>query len=293
MASAISQKAMLVKLSVKQWTANKLDRKVTQDVAAQFNVNPEVGRYNKLLIPKNALKKIQRACSALRGYYYDNTLPWGDDTSRLLPAANYMNFTQEIRKLRADVDTAVHEFIQEYPGYVQEAQQRLGAMFNADDYPSSAMLMHWYNTTVDVYPVPEADDFRVTLQAEDVDAIRKEIEERNGKATAKAMADLWQRLYDSVQNMFERLSSETGIFRDSLVQNIVDLCELLPRLNVANDPQLELMRQQIEMKLCACTPKELREDKIQRGQVAADAGALLNVISGCIGGHNGDISQQQ
>lgn len=281
--SAISQKAMLVKLTVRQWTANVIDRSITKDVAVQFGVNPDVGRYNKMLLHKNALKAVKSAVSALRSYYYENTLPWGDDTSRLLPAANYMNFSQEVRTLRAEVDNAVNDFIQKYPGYVQEAQKRLGAMFKADDYPASAELINMYQTTIDVYPVPDSNDFRVMLQNEDVETIKQEIEARNQEATTAAMSDLWKRLHTSVSNMFERLSDESGVFRDSLVQNIADLCTLLPRLNVANDPQLEYMRQQIENKLCACTPQELREDKIKRSQVAADSGALLTAMSGYVG----------
>ena len=52
------------------------------------------------------------------------------------------------------------------------------------------------------------------------------------------MKEAWQRLYDVVKHASDKLNDPTGIFRDSLVQNINDICGVLPRLNFADDPNL-------------------------------------------------------
>ena len=48
------------------------------------------------------------------------------------------------------------------------------------------------------------------------------------------------------------------MFRDSTVNHLVDLCEMLPRLNVMDDPNLEAMRQEVEAKLAGYNPDVLR-----------------------------------
>jgi len=50
--------------------------------------------------------------------------------------------------------------------------------------------------------------------------------------------DLWSRLRDGVSHMVDRLNEPESRFHATLVTNIFDLVELLPRLNVTGDPEL-------------------------------------------------------
>ena len=64
---------------------------------------------------------------------------------------------------------------------------------------------------------------RLNLQGGEVDRIRERIESRVKKATDTAMNDLWERLYQSVSRMAERLDNTDKVFRDSLVNNLCSL----------------------------------------------------------------------
>src|SRR5262249_10334242 len=48
----LSTRAMLCSLSISQWSASKHDRQASEEIAAHHGAQPDVGRYNKLLIPK-------------------------------------------------------------------------------------------------------------------------------------------------------------------------------------------------------------------------------------------------
>jgi hypothetical protein len=50
MPSLLSQKAVLASLSISQWSARKLDKKVTEEIHPRNHAEPHAGRYNKLLI---------------------------------------------------------------------------------------------------------------------------------------------------------------------------------------------------------------------------------------------------
>lgn len=279
----LSQKAMLVHLKINQWTARKFDKDATTLVASNYSVDENVGRYNKALVPKKAIRRIQQAVSALRSYHYENTLPWGDST-RLLPSANYMAYTSEIRNLKSEFDAAVAEFVGNYQNYITDAQTRLGAMFNNQDYPGISEIAGLYGVDVQISPLPEVEDFRVMLQEDDVKQIKKDIEDRMSKAQEDAMLSLWKRLYDTVSNMAKQLAdTDNNKFHDTLVGNIQDLVNLLPRLNIANDNDLEQMRQEISDKLCVYSSKELKKDNIIRTQVAQDATKILNDMAGYMG----------
>ena len=59
--------------------------------------------------------------------------------------------------------------------------------------------------------------------------------------------------------MAEKLADSDKIFRDSLINNLCDLCDLLPKLNITGDKNLDNMRKEIEQQLCRYMPENLRQ----------------------------------
>jgi hypothetical protein len=78
--------------------------------------------------------------------------------------------------------------------------------------------------------------------------------------------------------MAEKLADPKAIFRDSMVENAKEICALLPRLNFADDPNLEAMRQQVEASLIK-HPEALRNDPDLRRDTAAEAKAIMDKMS--------------
>ena len=54
------------------------------------------------------------------------------------------------------------------------------------------------------------------------------------------------------------------IFRNSLISNLKDFCELIPKLNLTNDSKLEEFRKDITQKLTTLRPDNLRDSKAER-----------------------------
>jgi predicted secreted Zn-dependent protease len=126
-----------------------------------------------------------------------------------------------------------------------------------------------------VFPVP-SNDFRVQIASEELSRIQQDVERRVQEASASAMKDVWQRLYDKVKHIEERLANPAAVFRDTMLENARELCGLLPRLNFADDPQLEAMRQEVEQKLVSYHPDALRNDPDLRRDTAAKAKEIMD-----------------
>ena len=278
---SIAEKAMIVRLSVSQWSARKYDRKATKEVADNHNATAsEIGRFNKMLIKADALKKISTLVNKVRAYNYANTLPWSNDGDRLLPSANYTEYSAQMREFGQEFEDYVDEFVANYNNLIDDARNRLNGLFNIADYPQN--VRHKFNFNVSIAPVPEAGDFRVDVGA-DSEKIKAEIEERTKSAVKDAVGDLWKRFYDAIQQMEERLNDPKKIFRDSLVDNLLDLTELLPKLNVTNDPELAKLSDAVKQKLVKYDPQTLREDSGARTTTAEEAQKLLDNMSGFLG----------
>lgn len=267
----LSDRALLVQLSISQWTARKFDRKTTKDIASQNGVAEVVGRYNKALLPLNdLLKQIHHTSAAIRQRFYANTLPWGIEGTFILPTGNYLEFMTEFRGYKSKWLSLVDQFCDQYPSIKQDAAQILGPLYDPKDYPDDADIRNKFKMDMAVFPVP-TNDFRVELADSELAHIQKDIEARVQSAAQLAMQDAWDRLYEKVSKLASKLSDPKAIFRDSTIDNTRELCDILSRLNFTDDPNLEQMRQEVEQKLVSHHPDSLRNDPILRQDSAAAA----------------------
>jgi hypothetical protein len=277
-----NDKALLARLNISQWTARSYDKKISKKVESEYNAH-DAGRYNKVLIAKEAIKAITKAAGEARTFHYENTLPWSDLGDRILPTLNFESYSQKMRELRAVFEGEVNRFIDNYDSYVKEAKQRLNGMFNERDYPHIKELPRKYNFNIVFDPLPRVADFRVDISHQETEAIRANLQERLEQGHEKVTRDLWERLHKVVGAMVNRLSDEKAVFRDSLVVNIQGIVELLPRLNITGDLSLDKARREIEAKLCQHTPQMLRTNTVLRNEVAREAENIQTAMAPFMG----------
>lgn len=278
----LNDRALLVQLSISQWTARKYDKKATRQVADANGTTMDAGRYNKALLPMNdLLDNIHKKTTHIRSKFYDNTLPWGIEGTMMLPTANYLAFMSDFRKERGEWNVLVDTFVQNYDGLVSNAQRILGSLYDHSDYPSSVDIRQKFHMDMAVFPVPSAD-FRVSIGSEELSRIQQDVERRVKEAEQAALKDVWNRLYERVKHMAEKLADPKAIFRDSMVENAKEICAMLPRLNFSDDPNLEAMRQQVEASLLK-HPEALRNDPDLRRDTAAEAKAIMDKMGAFMG----------
>jgi len=279
----LNDRALLVQLSISQWNARKFDKQATKDIAIAHNVNESVGRYNKTLLPMDdILDKVHKKSSHIRTKFYANTLPWGIEGTMMLPTANYLEFMTDFRKEKSEWELLVTNFLNSYQEIKANAQVQLSVMYNEKDYPSTDELKYKFSMDIAVFPVPSSD-FRVSIASDELTRIQQDVEKRVKQSQSAAMNEAWQRLYERVKSMADKLSDPNAIFRDSMIENIQELCALLPRLNFADDPNLEAMRIEVESKLFK-HPEALRNNPDLRRDTASEAKAIMDKMSGFMGG---------
>jgi len=279
----LTDKALLVQLNISQWTARKYDRKITKEVLSSHGASMGAGRFNKSLLPMNDyLDRVQKKATAIRQKYYTNTLPWGIEGTQMLPSANYLGFMTEFRNEKGEWESLVAEFISNYSRLKEDAKSMLpNGLYNESDYPCEDSIHEKFCMDMAVFPVP-SDDFRVAINDNELDNIRKDVERRVAQASEIAMADIWKRLYDRVKHMSEKLADPKAIFRDTMVENTRELCSLLPKLNFADDPNLESLRKEVEGSLLL-HPDSLRNNPVLRHDKGLEAKAIMDKMGAFMG----------
>ena len=123
---------MLVELSIGTWTGRKLDKRASQDVTSQNNADKGVANVHKKLLGDCAeLDAVQKFTANARNVHYACTMPWSDTGLRLLPTTQYFKYHQEMTALQSEYQRLVQAFLDAYSWEIQNAQLKLGALFNA------------------------------------------------------------------------------------------------------------------------------------------------------------------
>jgi hypothetical protein len=88
----------------------------------------------------------------------------------------------------------------------------------------------------------------VNISDEERERLKRQIADSVQASLRSATRDLWQRLYDVVSHMSKKLADYNAAHGDnkpklykSMVGNIVELVDVLPKLNVGGDAELERM----------------------------------------------------
>ncbi len=283
---SLSSRAMLCSLSISVWSARKHDPDASEEIAMRHGAQADAGRYHKVLLPKKALADLQKIVSDARQEHYFITLPWDDNGYRVLPAAVYMDHTRKMHAHAERFSIAVEDLSRQFRSLVDQARSRLGGLFREEDYPLPDELRSKFSFETKVMPLPDAGDFRVALGDEEKQRIKRQITAAVEASLQVGSRELWQRLYEAVQHMADRLAAykvtDEGVehpFRDTVVTNLVKLTDVLPKLNVTNDPELERLSDQVRASLLV-DPKELRQSDSVRSDTAKAAADMASRMAG-------------
>jgi hypothetical protein len=288
----IENSAMLVDLNISAWTGRKMDKKVSDEIDASKGTRTRAGNYHKaLLAGSGKLEEVQRIINAIRVWHYAQTLPWSDGGSRLLPMKNFFAYKAQLGAFETQFRTVVDELVAEYPQLVSAAAFQLAALFDRNEYPDVSEIAAKFRFNYVFMPVPATGDFRIDVETEALSELKTQYESFYNTKLNSAVKDVWTRLYDCLTHMSDKLSdlevpkvkkngdeTRVQVFRDSLVLNALDLCEMLTRLNVMDDPKLEQARKELEAAIVHVTPKDIRESDNTRADVKAKVDAILQAF---------------
>jgi len=277
----ISTSAMLATLSISCWTARKLDKRVSEEIDVTKNAKARVGNYHKhLLAGAKALDALTKYTARVRLWNTQNTLPWSDNGARLVPSSYLIEYKTGVSEHERNWNALLDAFLVEYPNSVSASAFVLGDLFNRDEYPPVELIRSKFSFNFSLDLIPNSGDFRVDIAE---DAKREIIEQMNVRAEQRlndAMREAWSRLHECLTHMSERLENdedgERKKFHGTLVSNSVELCGLLTKFNITNDPQLELARRELASALTNVDYSSLKESDELRLQTKSKVDSILS-----------------
>lgn len=287
----LKNKALMVRLTRKKLNRNKTDKVLSEEISKLKNVC-EAGavRVNKSLFTKEVTDAYMKVYSEAGKYYYRVTLPWDDKGYRLLSIDLFEEFSKKFKSFTNQYRKFVLDFIENIEAHVEAAKGMLGDAFCASDYAfltanggiDQEWLLDQFRLDIEYDVVTSGDDLRAVLTEADREAVAAQIDAQALAKFGKAQAHIVQTLHDHVFAIHERLCQSENIFRDTLITNLQDLVDLIPKMNIAGDPDIDRLAAKAKLKLGKWDPQELRENPDARKAVADDAKKILDNMKGIL-----------
>src|SRR4051794_13298868 len=211
-----------------------------------------------------AIRNLTAVRGKIEAHWASCTLPFPEVTIRLLPLHQIAEFERQMHDFASELADAASELGRVFDELKQEAEGRLGALYDASDFP------HAPQNLVDVmwdYPNFAAPPFNagwVSRSVYDLEEIR--IRTKFDTAVSLAESGFREEFAVLVARLCERItdSDQAGtskIFRDTAVVKLVDFVARYFQFNVRTDDRLDDLIILAQGAMQGVTPQALRSNR--------------------------------
>lgn len=215
-----------------------------------------------------------KAVTAIRGravsYWKGVSLPFPEPGIRLLRQDAVESFDERMAEFRSELDEAVDELNRHYDELRYAAQDRLGDLFDASDYPPTLLGMFAIEHD---FPSVEPPSYLRQLSPELYAQECQRMQHRFDDAVQLAEQAFVDEITKLVDHLTDRLQGTSDgkprVFRDSAVTNLTDFFERFRSLNVRSNEQLDQLVQSAQSIVQGVKPDALRSQSGLRQTVAS------------------------
>jgi hypothetical protein len=237
----------------------------------------------KLLETKHpAYKEVTAVRGRILAYWKGTTLPYPEPGVRLIQQAKLREFAEHLTALRHELHDAVYRLDSHYSELKAAARQRLGRLYNPDDYPPS--LQGLFDVEWD-FPSVEPPDYLLQLSPDLYEQERARVAARFEEAVRLAEQAFVAEFAKLVSHLTERLSGPEGerkVFRDSAVTNLGEFFQRFRELSVGSNEQLDTLVEQARRVVRGVEPQALRDNQDLRQHVATELSRVQSVLDGLL-----------
>jgi hypothetical protein len=276
---SLTSKAMLAKVSCSIIGQKKKDEHATFASNQHLQTSENAGHYQKTRISRENIIDVIRPRDAAMNLHRRMTTPFTSDHWGLISADLVMEYSKEMGIFKIQFEDAVVDVVNRWDAIVADEQKRLGPIFRADEYPDKSIVAEEFSFSHELKPVPDEGHIVVDLESEVLDDLRENLRKQNEKNLKRSVTDMWNRLFEPVNNMAEICLNDKKVF-GSLLEKVEDIVDIIPSLNIIDDPHIADMADEIKNKLLVHTTGQIRDDKILKHKLGKDADDLAKNIRG-------------
>lgn len=283
---SIAQSAMLVSLSFTLPRQSKLNKAEAEKVEDTNSAKHGVAKVSVFYFQErtatgktnDALADLKTFLGAWRSEHNRLTRPWDSGNTRLLPMQLIERYMNMKSRFEEEAPAIVQAFLAVVPTWAQSAPDRMGDLFDEEDFPTFDEVRQSISYDTAMIPLPTGEQWkRIAIISPDLAAtMENTTNERVQKAVEEARVQTWKDVTKPLENIVNVLSKDRPRIFESLLGNLNESLDLLDAFNLSKDPDLTRFGQQARETLAGITAEDLRKDPELRKLTLGASKVLLS-----------------
>lgn len=268
---------VLVVIFISNWSGYRYDKKASKRTLL-FNHSAEnAGRFNKKLLPKQALGDVKKVIQEFAKFTDERTLPYSGLTgTRILPTSDFMDFQAEVMEYQHELRAALNKLSDGYDDHIETAKEMLGDLFKASDYPDKAILQNKFGIRVTYMPVPVGENFNNIIGNKQVAELNMQIQDVTEAAIDTLMTNAFTALNRLRSSM---LSDSDRYFKTTVVTNMSTIVNQMRKLEYLGAPLIKKLGTLVQAKLLDIDMKKLKASENYCNIIATDCKVCMDLIN--------------
>jgi hypothetical protein len=278
--------AAAVRVMLHWWGVHRsLTAQQKEEVGLTYAADARLVTAGKRLI--DVRHEAYRALTAIRtrlsSFWRGLTLPYTEPGVRLIRQADIEPFVHTMDGFHGELAEKVDELAAVYDDIKADARQRLGRLYNPNDYPQDVrglFAVEWD------FPSVEPPAYLMRLNPDVYRQEQERVSRRFEEAVRLAEQAFAEEFAKLVSHLTERLApsadGDRKVFRDSAITNLSEFFERFKHLNVGSSVQLDSLVEQAQQLVQGVSPQSLRDDTSLRQQVATRLGQVQAQLDGML-----------
>lgn len=246
-------------------TRKSLDRATKQEIAQSFEADVRlIGASKKLIDTRHpAWLRVSKLKGQITEAWFLSTLPFPEKGIRLIRRDRLGELVGRLDELRDHLAAAVLELDSlHYRELREQAQARLGRLFNAGDYPPS--LQGLFGVMWD-FPNVEPPSYLATLSPAEYERQKERVAAQFDQAVRLAEEAFQAEFAGIVGHLCDRLApdpttGERKVFHASSVENLREFFERFRSLNLHSNSELDALVDRAREIVGGLSPDSVRKD---------------------------------
>jgi hypothetical protein len=262
-----------------------LTREQKEEAAEPFGAEGQFLSAGKKLIDTRheAFRKLTGVRGRIISYWRGISLPYVEPGTRLIRQSDIESFNHTMEGFREELTEAEAELNTVYDQVKADARQRLGRLFNPNDYP--AEIRGLFSVSWEFPPI-EPPSYLMRLNPEIYQQEQERVARRFEEAVQLAEQAFISELGRLVSHLTERLAAGPDgarkVFRDSAIANLTEFFGQFRQLNVHSNADLDALVDRAQHIVQGIQPQELRDNDSLRQHVSTQLATVQATLDGML-----------
>lgn len=274
----IRKESVLGKVFVGQVGLTSRSRTLTDEVVANHKMDRNSAAAVVVKLEAECRKEITQAQNQARALIESKSLPWSRTGFRLIPIKNLPELMVEMSKISNKFYDGVTNLLNNYDHLRTDYLRRVNDVADEIPFPTKEQIKSGFKFDFITMPLPNVEDIRLNHVSEEVvEEIRSSTVQGFNDRLQEAQSEIVERLIQlvlHVKDQCDKDPKETR-FHKTLITNIEDAVEILPSLNITNDPKITKLIEKVRDNLTGIDVEDLKKDASYRSATVQIASSVL------------------